>query len=160
MTDYKEYIDEGIYNIQIGRYEDAIKSISKSIDLKNNWEISYFYRGVANQALEYYDDAMLDYTKAIQLNNTMTDAYYNRARIILTRKDIETPDYNKAVSDLEKALEQDEKFIDALYAIAVAHKNLVNYTTSVEYLDKLLEIEPQAINAKALKTLLIRKYIK
>lgn len=160
MTDYKEHIDEGIYNIQIGRYEDAIKSISKSIELKNDWEISYFYRGVANQALEYYDDAMMDYTKAIQLNNKMTDAYYNRARIILTRKDIETPDYNKAVSDLEKALEQDEKFIDALYAIAVAHKNLGNYTDSVKYLDKLLEIEPQAINAKALKTLLIRKYIK
>lgn len=160
MADYKEYIDEGIYNIQIGNFELAIEKITKSIDLKNDWEISYFYRGVANQALEYYDDAMLDYTKAIQINEKMTDAYYNRARIILTRRDIENPNYHNAVSDLEKALEQDEKFIDALYAMAVAHKNLGDYQESLIYLDKLLEIEPQAINAKALKALLIRKYIK
>ena len=159
MTDYKFYIDNGINNIHNGEFQIAIENINKSLELKKDWEIPYFYRAVANQALKNFNDAMLDYTKAIQINKNMTDAYYNRAKIILTRKDIENPDISSAVADLEKALEQDEKFIDALYAMAAAQKKLENYEKAMEYLDRLLAIEPEAINARALKKLLLQKYI-
>lgn len=159
MNDYKTYLDDGIYEIKNGFFENGIEKINKSLDLKNDWEIPYFYRAVANHALENYDEAMLDYTKAIQLNEKMTDAYYNRAKIILTRKDIDNPDIKQAVSDLEKALQQDENFLDALYAMAAAHKKLGNYKRALDYLDKLIELEPDAINAKALKKLLLQKYL-
>lgn len=159
MSDYKEYIDKGIEEIHQGKFEDAIENITKSIELKNDWEISYFYRAVANQALEKWDDAMLDYTKALQINDKMTDAYYNKAKITLSRKDIANPDIKKAISDLEKALEQDDKFVDALFAMAAAYKKLGDYHKSLEYLEKLLEIEPQAVNARALKKLILQKYM-
>ena len=152
MTDdYKKYLDEGIYDIKSGKYDSAIEKINKSIEIKNDWEISYFYRAVAYQALEHFDEAMLDYTKALQLNEKMTDAYYNRARIILTRKDIKEPDFEAAVENLEKALKLDEKFLDAMYAMAAAHKKLGNYSKALEYLEKLIELEPEAINARAFK---------
>lgn len=159
MSDYKFYLDEGVFDIRKGEFENAIENITKSIELRNDWEISYFYRGVANHALEKFDDAMLDYTKAIQLNEKMTDAYYNRAKITLSRKDIENPDINQAINDLEKALEQDEKFIDALFAMAAAHKKLGNYKEALSYLERLLKIEPEAINARAFKKLLLQKYL-
>lgn len=157
--DYKKYLDEGIFNIQDGKYECAIENITKSIEIKNDWEIPYFYRAVAYQAMEKFDDAMLDYTKSIRINSKMTDAYYNRARIILTRKDIENPDIEGAIRDLEKAIELDNKFIDALYAMAAAKKKLHEYDSAIEYLDRLLEIEPDAVNAKALKKLITQKYL-
>ena len=160
MNDYRYYLDNGIFDIQQGNYKKALENINKSVELKNDWEISYFYRAVANQAMENFDDAMLDYTKAIQLNEKMTDAYYNRAKITLTRKDIKNPDINNAIKDLEKALELDEKFLDAMYAIAAAHKKLGNYSKSLEYLEKLIKLEPEAINARAFKKLLLQKYIK
>ena len=159
MSDYKEYIDKGIEEIHQGKFEDAIENITKSIELKNDWEISYFYRAVTNQALEKWDDAMLDYTKALQINDKMTDAYYNKAKITLSRKDIANPDIKKAISDLEKALELDDKFVDALFAMAAAYKKLGDYHKSLEYLEKLLEIEPQAVNARALKKLILQKYM-
>ena len=159
MHDYKEYIDKGIEEIHQGKFEDAIENITKSIELKNDWEISYFYRAVANQALEKWDDAMLDYTKALQINDKMTDAYYNKAKITLSRKDIANPDIKKVISDLEKALELDDKFVDALFAMAAAYKKLGDYHKSLEYLEKLLEIEPQAVNARALKKLILQKYM-
>ena len=158
MTDYKKYLDDGIHNIHTGKYTEAIQNIDKSIELKNDWEISYFYRAVANQALENFDDAMIDYTKALQINPKMTDAYYNKAQISLTRKDI-TPDLPKIIIDLEKAVELDAKFIDALFALAAAHKKLGNYHKALEYLETLLEIEPDAVQARALKKLLLQKYI-
>ncbi len=159
MSDYKYYLDNGIFDIQSGKFESAIENINKSLELKNDWEIPYFYRAVAYQAMENFDEAMLDYTKALQINDKMTDAYYNSAKIILSRKDIENPDYKKAVSNLEKALELDSNFIDALYAIAVAYKNLGDYHKALVYLEKLLQLEPEAINARALKKLILQKYL-
>ena len=159
MSDYKTLLDDGIFDIRNGRFEDAVQKINQSIELKRDWEISYFYRAAAYQALEKFNDALLDYTKAIQLNPRMTDAYYNRAYINLTRKDIKNPDLQKTVEDLNKALELDPKFIDALYAMAAAQKKLGNYHTALEYLEKLIQIEPDAVNAKALKKLILQKYI-
>ncbi len=158
-NDYKFFLDEGIYDIQNGNFESAIEKITKSIKMKNDFEISYFYRAVANQALKNWDEAMLDYTKALELNNKLTDAYYNRAYITLTRDDITDPKIENAILDLENALKLDENFIDALYAIAAAKKKQQKYSQALEYLDRLLKIEPDAINAKALKKLILMKYV-
>lgn len=159
MKDYKYYLDNGIYNFQDGKYEDAIENINKSLGLKNDWAIPYFYRGAVYDAMEKYDEAMLDYTKALSIDDKMTDAYYNRAKIILSRKDIENPNIQNAINDLEKALELDEKFVDALFAMAAAYKKLGDYHKALSYLEKLLEIEPDAVHAKALKKLILQKYI-
>ncbi len=159
MNDYKYYLDYGIYDFQSGKYSDAIEKLNQTLELKDDWEIPYFYRAAANQALENFDEAILDYTKALQLNEKMTDAYYNRAKIILSRKDIENPDISRAISDLEKALELDPNFIDALYAMAAAQKKLENYEESLKYIDKALELQPDFIHAKALKKLILQKYI-
>lgn len=159
MTDYKNFLDNGIFDIQNGKFENAIENINKSLKLKNDWEIPYFYRAVANQALEKFDEAMLDYTKTLQLNDKMTDAYYNRAKIILSRKDIENPNIEQAVADLNKALELDENFVDALYAMAAAQKKLGDYHKALEYLERLLQIEPEAVHARALKKLILQKYL-
>lgn len=156
---YKFYLDEAIDDFYKGKFDDAILKLDKSIQIKNDFEVSYFYRAACYQALEKWDMAMLDYTKAIQLNPKMTDAYYNRARIILSRKDIQNPKIENAVSDLEMALSLDEKFIDALFAMAAAKKKLGKYSEAVSYLDKLIELEPDAVNAKALKKLILTKYM-
>ena len=159
MNDYKFYLDNGIYDIQCGKFSEAIEKINQSLDLKNDWEIPYFYRAVANQALENFDDAILDYTKALQINEKMTDAYYNRAKILLSRKDIENPDINRAISDLEKSLELDPNFVDALYAMAAAQKKIENYSEALKYLDRVLKLSPDFIHARALKKLIENKYI-
>lgn len=159
MTDYKTYLDNGIHELKYGDLDTALLNMNKSIELKNDWEISYFYRAVLHQTMKNYDDALLDYTKAISLNDKMTDAYYNRAEIILTRKDIENPDISRAVDDLKRALELDDKFINALFAMASAQKKLGNYALALEYLDRLLNLEPEAITARALKKLLLQKYL-
>lgn len=159
MSDYKYYLDNGIFNFQNGDFEPAIENINKSLELKNDWAVPYFFRGAAYQALEDFDEAMMDYTKALSLDDKMTDAYYNRAKIILSRKDIDNPNIEKAVKDLEKALELDANFVEALYAMAAAQKKLGEYHKALEYLERLLQIQPDAIHAKALKNLILKKYI-
>ncbi len=159
MNDYKYYLDNGIYDFRAGKFNSAIENINKSLEIKNDWAIPYFYRAAVYHSMEEYDEAMLDYTKALSLDPKMTDAYYNRARIILSRKDIKNPNIKKAISDLEKALELDPEFQDALYAMAAAYKKLGDYHKTLEYIEKLLQIEPQHVYAKALKKLILQKYI-
>ena len=159
MQDYKYFLDNGIFDFQNGKYNDAIDKINKSLEIKKDWAIPYFYRGACFHAIGEYDEAMLDYTKAISLDDNMTDAYYNRAKISLSRKDIQNPDIKKAISDLEKALSLDPKFQDALYAMAAAYKKLGDYHKTLEYIEKLLTIEPEHVYARALKKLILQKYI-
>lgn len=160
MNDYKYFLDYAIFDIQDGKYKDGIEKINKSLELKKDWEIPYFYRAVAHQALEKFDDAILDYTKALEFNDKMTDAYYNRAKILLSRKDIENPDINRAINDLEKALELDANFVEALYAMGAAQKKVEKFELALKYLDRAIELQPDFIHAKALKKLILSKYIK
>ena len=159
MNDYKYYLDNAIYDFQCGKYNLALENVNKSLEIKSDWEIPYFYRGAINQVLERLDEAILDYTKSIELNPQMTDAYYNRAKILLSRKDVENPDINRAIGDLEKALELDENFAEALYAMAAAQKKVENYNEAIKYLDRVLELQPDFIHAKALKKLILNKYL-
>ena len=159
MADFKTYLDQGIYDFQNGHFKMAIESFDNAINLDKTSAVAFFYRGAAYHSIEEYDEAMLDYSKAISLDDKMTDAYYNRAKIILSRKDIQNPDVSKAIVDLEKALELDEKFVDAMYAMAAAYKKLEDYHKSLEYLERLLTISPDHIYAKALKKLILQKYI-
>ena len=159
MNNYKEFLDNGINDFYEGNFKNAIFNFDKSIELNKDFSVSYFYRGAAYHSIGEYDEAMLDYTKALSLDPKMTDAYYNRAKIILSRKDIQNPDIKKAIADLEKALELDEKFADALYAMAAAYKKLENYHKTLEYIERLLQISPEHVYAKALKKLILQKYI-
>lgn len=159
MSEYKLYLDKGIEDFYNGRFRSAVENLNQAVRLNKDCAVIYFYRAAAYQSIEEYDEAMLDYTKAISLNPKMTDAYYNRAKIILSRKDIQNPDIKTAISDLEKALELDNNFADALYAMAAAYKKLEDYHKSLEYLEKLLSISPEHIFGKALKKLILQKYI-
>lgn len=159
VEDYKTFLDNGIEHIHNGKFLEGIDCINKSINLKRDWAIPYFYRAVAFDAIKNYDEAMLDYTKALQLDDKMTDAYYNRARIILSKENLDNTFIEKAIKDLEKALKLDENFIDALYAMAAAKKRIGDYHAALVYLERLLKIQPDSIWAKALKKLILQKYI-
>ena len=126
MQDFKEFLDTGIAEFYEGRFTNAISYFNKAIELNKEFSVSYFFRGASYHSIEEYDEAMLDYTKAISLDPKMTDAYYNRAKVILSRKDIQNPDLQKAIEDLNTALELDENFADAMYAMAAAYKKLGN----------------------------------
>ena len=60
---------------------------------------------------------------------------------------------------MNKSIELDPKFLDALYYKAVVQKKLQDYEGAVETLDKVLKIDPQAVYSKALRILIKQKYL-
>ena len=150
----KYYLSIGIQEINLGNFLEGIKNIDESIKHNDKSDIAYFYKAAAYHNLNNTDLAYENYTKAIEHNKNMVDAYYNRGQLMLK----ENPKH--ALDDFVSAVALDSKFIDAYYAIAAIQKNLGQYEDAVKNLDKILEIEPMAVNAKALKKLILTKYIK
>ena len=154
------YTNSGIEKTNLGDFRGAIEDFDKSLELNPDWALTYFSKAIAFHNLMRPEDAYENYTKAIECDGKMTDAYYNRAQVMLLDKNAEDDILKKALSDLEKACELDNKFIDAMYYAAVVKMKLKDYNGSVKLLDRVLEIEPDAIHSRALKKLILQKYLK
>ena len=148
------YLSLGIANINDGNYTDALSSLNEALKYNSKSDVIYFYCGVVYQSLNKRDKAYENYTKALELNKNMPDAYFNRGQLIFEK------DINAAIDDFVSAIALDSKFIDAYYSLSIAQKKLGQYNEAIKNLDKIIEIEPDAVNAKALKKLILTKYLK
>lgn len=157
--DYKYYLNLGITETNNGNFDKAIEVLDKALELEPASASVYFSKGIAFHNKKEIESAYENYSKAIELNPKMIDAYYNRAQVILL-KEVQTSDeLNKVLKDFEKAVELDEKFIDAHYYLAVVKKKLADYEGAIESLDKVLAIDPMAVYSRALKKLIMQKYL-
>ena len=150
----KYYLSLGIQEINKSNFLEGIKNIDESLKHNNKSDVAYFYKAIGYHNLNNIDLAYENYTKTIELNKKMIDAYYNRGQLMLK----ENP--KQALDDFVSAVALDSKFIDAYFAIASVQKNLGQYEDAIKNLDKIIELEPMAVNAKALKKLILTKYIK
>ena len=150
----KYYLSSGIQEIHKGNFLEGIKNIDESLNHNAKSDVAYFYKAVGYHNLNNIELAYDNYTKTIELNKNMVDAYYNRGQLVLK----DNP--KQALDDFVTSVALDPKFIDAYFAIAVIQKDLGQYSDAVKNLDKILELEPMAVNAKALKKLILTKYMK
>ena len=144
---------------RLGEYDKALDAYNKSIELKPDFAPCYLFRGILEHGKGILDKANEDYSKAIEIDENLIDAYFNKAQIVFSKENPETNELKSALKYLEKAVELDPKFIDALYSIAVIQKKLEEYHEAIKTLDKILEIAPDSVNSRALKKLIIKKYL-
>ena len=157
--DYKYYFNLGIQEANVGNTNEAMAAYNKVIELKPDFAPVYMFIGIIEFQKENYKKAYEYYSKTIDIDKNMVDAYFNRAQIVFATKTEDEKELKSALEDLEKAIEFDDKFIDAHYSMAVIYKNMGDYKQAIKSLDKILEIDEQSVNARALKKLLIKKYL-
>ena len=157
--DYRYYFNLGIQETNQGNINEAMLAYNKVIGLKPDFAPVYMFIGILEFQKENYEKAYEYYSRSIDIDSKMTDAYFNRAQIVFATKTEDKTELEAALKDLQMALELDNKFIDAYYSMAVIYKNLGEYKPAIEMLDKILEIDEQSVNARALKKLLIKKYL-
>jgi tetratricopeptide (TPR) repeat protein len=64
--------------------------------------------------------------------------------------------YDLSIKEFDKVLELDSNFVLALYNKSLALKFLEKNTEALEYLDRILEIDPEYIDAKIEKELITK----
>lgn len=158
-NDYKYYFNLGMAEARLGKYDEAEAAYKKSIELNPDFAPVYLFFGILEHGRDNFDKAEEYYSKSIEVDKNMVDAYFNRAQLAFASETNNEEHFEKALSDLEIAVKLDEKFVDAYYSMAVIYKKLEQYKKSLDCLNKLLEIAPDSVNARALKKLLENKYI-
>ena len=114
--------------IGVGRYNDAIAAIDKSIDLKDKFAPAYFELGNAYYKKFDFNSARANYQKAIQYDSKLIDAYNNLGAIQIALG---------ALGEAEKNLMACVR-IDPAYA--AAYKNLgILYDTKMGNAAKAVE---------------------
>lgn len=157
--DYKFYLNEGIDKTNQGKFEEALETLEKAMELNPNNALTYFSKAIVYHNLNQLRAAYENYSHAIKLDKNLIDAYYNKAQTILAFENPSDEELKEALQNLEKATELDAKFIDAHYYSAVIKKKLGMYKSAIESLDKVLELEPKAPYSRALKKLIEQKYL-
>jgi tetratricopeptide (TPR) repeat protein len=105
-----------IYN-RLGRYEDAITTLTRGIQLEPARGEGYYNLGLVYRHLEQFELAVESYREAVRVNPAMADAHFNLANLLLEddhyaeaadhyRQALRLrPDWNEARQGLEMAEE-------------------------------------------------------
>lgn len=110
------YTNRGIAFGQAGRVEEAIRDLSRAIEIKPNMTEAYYNRALAYSLEGRNTDAIRDLSEAIRRNPGYADAYHNRAVAYAN-----LADYENAVEDFKKVTELNPSHGPAYLILAQAY---------------------------------------
>jgi len=96
----KEFSDAGIELAKQSKYDEAVISYARAIELNPNFTEAYYGRGLAYGRKGEFDKAIADFTTVMILDPGFAGAYNDRAVTYCSKKE-----YNKAWADVHKAEE-------------------------------------------------------
>ena len=109
-NDANAYFEKGCIHNFMNELPDALSSLNKAIELKQEAEY-YYWRGIVLQRQEENNLAMKDYESAMSKSFEVTEMYNNYA-ILLSQKE----EYDKALLVINKAIELKPKYAEAYSA--------------------------------------------
>jgi len=89
----------GASMMQLGRYEEAVETLTQCIEINPALPGSHYYRGVSYLSLEKYEEAIADFTASIDEGFLLQFCYYNRGVSY-----IQLVDYESALDDFGMTL--------------------------------------------------------
>ncbi|MBI2413898.1 MAG: tetratricopeptide repeat protein [Deltaproteobacteria bacterium] len=110
------YTNRGIAFGQAGRVEEAIRDLSRAIEIKPNMTEAYYNRALGYSFAGRNTDAIRDLTEAIRLAPAYVDAYHNRGVAYAS-----LADYESAIEDFKKVTELNPSYGPAYLMLAQAY---------------------------------------
>lgn len=127
----------GVVNMHLGQDDEAVRNLTRSIELGSRWAGDYINRGILFYRRHNFRGALADYDKAVELDNRNAGCYYNRA---LLRAEV--GDYNRALDDLNEALELSPDEIEMRYQRGIILLHLQQWNSANEDFQALMDRYP------------------
>lgn len=136
---YKDFeLFEKAFNaFKKGDFYEAIKYLSRFIEIYPTNSAAYNNRGLAKNNLKDYRGAIQDYNKTIELNSNDADAYACRG---LAKAYLE--DYSGAIQDFNKAIEINPNEAVTYYNRGLSKHYLKDYQRAIQDYNKAIELDP------------------
>jgi hypothetical protein len=115
----------------LNRYEEALESYSRALELKPDYPDAYNNRGITLHDLKRYEEALESYSRALELKPDYPDAYNNRG---ITLHDLKR--YEEALESYSRALELKPDYPDAYYNLGVLNLTIKNFAIGWDFYEK------------------------
>jgi tetratricopeptide (TPR) repeat protein len=171
VTEAENLFLKGNVSYDLGRYEEAIASYQRAVDIKPDKHDAWYNRGNALADLGRYEEAIASYDRAVDIKPDKHEAWNNRGsalknlgryeeaiasyeRAVDIKPDYHDAWYNRgialadlgryeeAIASYERAVDINPDYHDAWYNRGIALKNLGRYEEAIASYDKALEIKP------------------
>ncbi|MFB2897652.1 tetratricopeptide repeat protein [Aerosakkonemataceae cyanobacterium BLCC-F50] len=132
-----ELLRQGKTLIELQRYEDAISSLDKALQIDSKYPEAWMKRGQALSKLQKYEEAQKSYEEALKIKSEYSQAWYERGLALeqLNR-------YDLAQESLIKAIEIQPNYAEAWYNLAEIQIKEKKYQEAEISLNKATEIKP------------------
>ena len=107
---------DGVSRYDSGEYGQAIETFKRALQLRPDFEESYYHLGMAYSSLGMYKEAVIAYNRAVKIKPDYAAVYHNLGHAYSNLKK-----YEKAVWALRKALQYEPDNIEAYLALGNAY---------------------------------------
>jgi protein O-mannosyl-transferase len=122
--------------------DTAIVELNKAIEIYPKYADCYNQLGLIYYKKKMHKEAFDNYTLAIQYNNTNAVFHNNIGTLFF-----ETGDYNGALKAMQRAVELDPHYTDALANLGSTFGTMKDYNNALIYLHKCVKEDPNYANA-------------
>jgi tetratricopeptide (TPR) repeat protein len=144
--DARKFYEQGLEQAQAGKFDEAIKLFSKSIELQPEDYYSWYNRGIAKSMLNNYEDALFDFEQTVKLAPEYKKGWLNRG----TAKKHLT-DYEGALSDYSYAIKLDQNYAEGYYNHGLIYELLSKKDSACMDFNKARELGMKAALKKVEK---------
>ncbi len=134
------YINRGNLYQEHKKWELALSSYDKAIQVNPNDANTYHNRGVLYQEHKKWELALADYNKTIQINPNNANSYYNRGVIYYKHKKWEL-----ALADYNKAIQINPNYATAYIGRGVLYKEQKKWELALSDYNKAIQINPNDV---------------
>ena len=138
ISRYDLFDNLGYSYFSLGKYDQAIQSFDRAIEINPQIENSYLNRGMAFGFLSKYDQAIQDFNKAIEINPKSFKAYDNRGNSYTN-----TGWWDRALEDYEKAIEVNPQFFSPYSNRGIVYAYKKQYELAIQDYNKAIDLNPQ-----------------
>ncbi|KAL2758220.1 hypothetical protein ACRALDRAFT_1080149 [Sodiomyces alcalophilus JCM 7366] len=116
----------GTFQCLLGKHEDAMADLTKSIELDPSLTQSYIKRASMNLEMGAAEKAAEDFEKALEHNSEDPDIYYHRAQLHFIKGE-----FSDAARDYQKSIDLDREFIFSHIQLGVTQYKMGSIASSM-----------------------------
>jgi len=121
------------------KYDEAIESFNKAIELDPSNFDAFNDRGRAYDAKQEYDKAIDDYSTAIGINSRIAYVFNNRGNAYQKKNE---PEYDKAIEDYCTTLKLDPKYANAYNGRAYTYAKIGKFFKALADYSEAIKLNP------------------
>ncbi|MBD2126145.1 tetratricopeptide repeat protein [Microcoleus sp. ZQ-A2] len=124
--------------LELKRYDDALASYNRAVELKPEYAEAWKGKGSTLLALKRYEEARNAYDKAIQIQPAYSEAWIGRGNALDSLQQ-----YKEAINSFDRAIEFQSDSLEAWNSKGNVQIKLQQYSDAIASFDKAIQLQPK-----------------